>query len=79
MNWQKQEVIIRKMFKTEIRNDDTDKVYNASFQMVVMVGWKEKVTKAQGVNQEIWVDCLFRFPKIRIGHSRQYTSQSTGI
>lgn len=27
----KQEVIIRKMFKTEIRNDDTDKVYNATF------------------------------------------------
>ena len=50
------------------------------FQMSGHGGMKEKVTKAQGVNQEIWVDCLFQwFPKIRSGHSRQYTSQSTGI
>lgn len=30
------------------------------FQMSGHGGMKEKVTKAQGVNQEIWVDCLFQ-------------------
>ena len=51
-----------------------------SFQMSGHGGMKEKVTKARGVKQEIWVDCLFQwFLQIRNGHSREYTSQSTGI
>ena len=31
-----------------------------SFQMSGHGGMKEKVTKARGVKQEIWVDCLFQ-------------------
>ena len=51
-----------------------------SFQMSGHGGMKEKVTKARGVKQEIWVDCLVqRLPQIRSRHSREYTSQSTGI